>query len=85
MNENTTSSSAKNNAKENDFPAYPEGHSLKPLQALVPFLLRYPARLALTLGFLLIAAAAQLTIPIDRKSTRLNSSQTDISRMPPSA
>jgi len=38
--------------------------SLRPLRALVPFLLRYPKRLALTLLFLLIAAAAQLSIPI---------------------
>ncbi len=45
-------------------PVYPEGHSLKPLKALMPFLLRYPIRLALTLGFLLIAAGAQLTIPL---------------------
>lgn len=38
--------------------------SLKPLKALVPYLLRYPRRLILTLTFLLIAAAAQLSIPI---------------------
>ncbi len=38
--------------------------NLKPLRALVPFLLRYPKRLVLTLLFLLIAAAAQLSIPI---------------------
>ncbi len=37
--------------------------SLKPLRALIPFILRYPMRLALTLMFLLIAAMAQLAIP----------------------
>ena len=31
--------------------------SLKPLQRLLPFVLRYPVRLSLTLLFLLIAAA----------------------------
>ena len=37
---------------------------LRPLKALVPFLLRYPMRLVLTLIFLLIAAVAQLSIPV---------------------
>ena len=38
--------------------------SLRPLKALIPFLMRYPLRLVLTLTFLLIAAAAQLSIPV---------------------
>lgn len=37
--------------------------SLTPLKRLVPFVLRYPVRLALTLVFLLTAAGAQLAIP----------------------
>ncbi len=37
--------------------------SLQPLRRLAPFVLRYPWRLALTLGFLLIAAIATLVIP----------------------
>lgn len=36
---------------------------LKPLRRLIPFILRYPLRLGLTLGFLLIAAVASLGIP----------------------
>jgi ATP-binding cassette subfamily B protein len=38
--------------------------SLQPLRELAPFVLRYPVRLALTLGFLFIAALATLAIPI---------------------
>ncbi len=38
--------------------------SLKPLRRLLPFVLRYPTRLALTLGFLLIAAVSSLAIPM---------------------
>ncbi len=64
MSDNPASSSAKIKKQDNGLPQYPEGHSLKPLKALVPFLLRYPVRLALTMGFLLIAAGAQLTIPM---------------------
>lgn len=37
--------------------------SLKPLQRLMPFLLRYPMRLSLTLLFLFTAAIASLSIP----------------------
>src|SRR5687767_6889081 len=37
--------------------------SLKPLRRLVPFVLRYPLRLALTLLFLLTAALTSLAIP----------------------
>ncbi len=37
--------------------------NLRPLARLVPFILRYPVRVALTLGFLLIAAVASLIIP----------------------
>ena len=37
--------------------------SLKPLGRLVPYLMRYPSRLVLTLAFLLIAAIASLSIP----------------------
>ena len=37
--------------------------SLQPLRRLAPFVLRYPWRLGLTLGFLLIAAVATLVIP----------------------
>lgn len=41
-----------------------DSQTLKPLRALIPFILRYPTRLALTVGFLLIAAVAQLSIPL---------------------
>src|SRR5690606_37771377 len=37
--------------------------SFAPLRRLLPFLGRYPVRLALTLAFLLIAAIASLSIP----------------------
>jgi ATP-binding cassette subfamily B protein len=37
--------------------------SLQPLKRLLPFVLRYPVRLALTLLFLLIAATTSLSIP----------------------
>jgi ATP-binding cassette subfamily B protein len=37
--------------------------ALQPLRRLAPFVLRYPWRLGLTLGFLLIAAIATLVIP----------------------
>ena len=36
---------------------------LQPLRRLVPFVLRYPWRLALTVGFLLVAATTSLAIP----------------------
>ncbi|WP_127142513.1 ABC transporter ATP-binding protein [Pelagibacterium montanilacus] len=36
---------------------------LKPLRRLVPFLLRYPVRLTLTIVFLVVAAVASLSIP----------------------
>lgn len=36
---------------------------IKPLRRLVPFVLRYPWRLSLTIGFLLIAAITSLAIP----------------------
>ncbi|MBU1175224.1 MAG: ATP-binding cassette domain-containing protein [Alphaproteobacteria bacterium] len=38
-------------------------HDIRPLRRLIPFLARYPLRLALTLVFLLVAAVAQLAIP----------------------
>ena len=37
--------------------------SLAPLQRLLPFLLRYPVRLTLTLIFLLVAAITSLSFP----------------------
>lgn len=37
---------------------------LQPLMALVPFIMRYPVRLWLTILFLLIAAVAQMAIPV---------------------
>jgi ATP-binding cassette subfamily B protein len=37
---------------------------LQPLRRLAPFVLRYPWRLGLTIGFLLIAAIASLSVPI---------------------
>ncbi|WP_196260542.1 ABC transporter transmembrane domain-containing protein [Pelagibacterium limicola] len=40
-----------------------KARSLAPLQRLLPFLLRYPVRLTLTLLFLLIAAITSLSIP----------------------
>ena len=42
----------------------PVAKSLQPLRRLAPFVLRYPWRLGLTLGFLLIAALATLVIPM---------------------
>ena len=41
----------------------PIAKSLQPLRRLAPFVLRYPWRLGLTVGFLLIAAIATLVIP----------------------
>lgn len=38
--------------------------TLSPLRELLPYLLKYPTRLMLTVGFLLIAAVAQLSIPL---------------------
>jgi ATP-binding cassette subfamily B protein len=37
--------------------------SLKPLRRLLPFVLKYPVRLSLTVGFLLIAALTSLAMP----------------------
>ncbi|MCF6343566.1 MAG: ATP-binding cassette domain-containing protein [Devosiaceae bacterium] len=48
--------------KDNDAKKKPA--KLKPLRALVPFLIKYPVRLILTLIFLLLAAALSLAIPI---------------------
>src|SRR5690606_17179788 len=36
---------------------------LQPLRKLVPFMLRYPVRLGLTVAFLLVSAVASLAIP----------------------
>ena len=41
-----------------------DAKTLQPLRRLAPFVLRYPWRLTLTLGFLLIAAIASLAIPV---------------------
>ena len=40
-----------------------DSRSMRPLRRLLPFLLRYPVRLALTVAFLLIAAIASLAVP----------------------
>ncbi|WP_417584587.1 ABC transporter transmembrane domain-containing protein [Pelagibacterium sp.] len=51
---------------ENDVPRLKAGaqaSSLKPLSRLVPYLVRYPLRLVMTLAFLMIAAIASLSIP----------------------
>ncbi|AEQ52490.1 ABC transporter transmembrane domain-containing protein [Pelagibacterium halotolerans] len=40
-----------------------QASSLRPLSRLMPYLMRYPLRLVLTLAFLLIAAIASLSIP----------------------
>ncbi|MCB9994488.1 MAG: ATP-binding cassette domain-containing protein [Hyphomicrobiaceae bacterium] len=45
---------------ESDKPA----DNLKPLRQLLPYVLRYPVRLGLTLLFLLVAAMSQLFIPV---------------------
>jgi ATP-binding cassette subfamily B protein len=42
----------------------PVAKTLQPLRRLAPFVLRYPWRLGLTLGFLLIAALATLAVPL---------------------
>ena len=41
----------------------PRNTSLQPLRRLLPFMLRYPVRLTLTIVFLLVAAVASLAIP----------------------
>ncbi len=41
-----------------------QAKDLRPLKALIPFVMRYPVRLGLTILFLLVAAAAQLAIPM---------------------
>ncbi len=48
--------------KDNDAKKKPA--KLKPLRALIPFLIKYPVRLIFTLIFLLLAAALSLAIPI---------------------
>jgi ATP-binding cassette subfamily B protein len=45
-------------------PDRPKSRSLKPLRAIVPYLRPYRGTLLLALGALLVAAAAQLTLPI---------------------
>ncbi len=47
-----------------DSPQRPASRSLAPLRALLPFLLRYRARLVLALGALLVAGAAMLALPV---------------------
>ncbi|MDF2799751.1 MAG: transporter, partial [Devosia sp.] len=37
---------------------------LQPLRRLLPYLLRYPVRLALTLGFLILSTVSSLFIPL---------------------
>jgi ATP-binding cassette subfamily B protein len=44
-------------------PAKPTNYGLKPLRRLVPFLLRYPWRLALMVFFLLVGALSTLALP----------------------
>lgn len=43
--------------------ATPVGERLQPLRRLLPFILRYPVRLALTVLFLFLSTAASLSIP----------------------
>ena len=43
--------------------AKPRRRDLQPIRRIIPFLLRYPTRLALTFAFLVIAATTQLAIP----------------------
>ncbi|MCF6303241.1 MAG: ABC transporter, partial [Devosiaceae bacterium] len=64
MSEVAQKSGSKDSLVETDDALRPRSKSLRPLKALIPFLLRYPRRLILTLLFLLIAAAAQLSIPL---------------------
>src|SRR5688572_25873478 len=45
-------------------PDRPKGKSLAPLRALLPFLLPHWRILAVALGALLVAAAAQLSLPV---------------------
>jgi ATP-binding cassette subfamily B protein len=47
-----------------DTPAEAAKPTIQPLRRLLPFILRYPWRLLLTLGFLLIAAITSLSIPL---------------------
>ena len=64
----TDTQSARNSAVAGDYAEVEGGKrsgpaQLRPLRSLIPFVLRYPVRLVLTLGFLLIAAITSLTIP----------------------
>ena len=59
--------------------------SPRSLSGLVPFLRPYKVRIAVAGVFLVMAAVATLVFPLDRKSTRLNSSHVSQSRMPSSA
>lgn len=63
MTENSSSNVAparKRGLSEQEAPA----KNIQPLRKLVPFILRYPVRLSLTVMFLLIAAVASLSIPL---------------------
>lgn len=63
MTDNTTTSAPIARAlgpSESEAPA----RNLKPLRRLVPFIMRYPVRLALTIMFLLVAAIVTLIIPL---------------------
>ena len=42
----------------------PKGSSLKPLRALLPYIWPYKGTLALAIAALLLASAAQLTLPV---------------------
>ena len=59
----TTTSSAPRLGRKGEAQLRIDPKSLRPLRRLVPFILRYRGRLALTLVFLLIAALSTLVIP----------------------
>ena len=59
----TTADAADTTASPPKAGAKPMQARLQPLRRLAPFVLRYPWRLGLTVGFLLIAAIATLIIP----------------------
>lgn len=63
MTDTTTAEAASEENAEKPTIHEDDSRDLRPLRRLVPFILRYPVRLALTITFLLVAAIAQLAIP----------------------
>ncbi|WDR04904.1 ABC transporter transmembrane domain-containing protein [Devosia rhodophyticola] len=65
MTEPATADAAKQPEKEAFIPIGKDAaRQVRPLKKLLPFVLRYPVRLSFTLFFLLLSAAASLSIPV---------------------